>query len=158
MINDIGNVKSTLPPYLFRFIRSSWLDTPGSWFDLREGPPPERSVSMYVGNGKSSDIRTCDAVKNVGSRFELKPTGQAAEIDTAKALNSVNLRKPIINFTGGEKFHYGMIYLTTNSAEILRAKAMLTVIAKQGLTTYNHCATYTTHRSLITQKLAKKLK
>lgn len=144
MSNSVQAVTTTvtIPDFLFRFIRPMWLETPGMWFDLRDGDPPEPSVSLYTGSGATQLIRVCDAVAHGSKRFQLKANGQAAELDTNRVLKIVNSRKKILDFVDARHPHYGLVYLTQDEREILKAKSILTVMAKEGLTHYTHCQSY----------------
>ena len=143
MTDELASASSNIiPDYLFRFIRPSWLDTPGMWFDLRDGEPPEPSVSLYIGSGPTRLERVCEAVAHGPRSFQLKPSGQAAELNTKITLNRINLRKKTLDFVDARHPHYGLVYLTQDEREILQAKSILTVMAKAGLTPYTHCQAF----------------
>lgn len=143
---------SVIPDYLFRFIRPSWIETPGMWFDLRDGDPPEPSVSLYIGNGPTRLDRVCDAVAHGAKSFQLKPTGQAAELNTKITLSRINLRKKTLDFIDARHPHYGLVYLTQDEREILQAKSLLTVMAKAGLTSYAHCQAFIQSRKKLVSR------
>ncbi|WP_162889545.1 hypothetical protein [Pseudomonas parafulva] len=130
------------PDYLYRFIRSNWLENTQDWLVLRPGPPPEDFISLYVGVGATSQIRVCDAVANCSPRFTLSAEGKAWELDTNAITERINRRKIIVNFIPAGPPHYGMEYKTTIDREIQQANTILIAMSHDKLHSYNHCQSY----------------
>lgn len=131
-----------IPDFLYRFIRSNWIENTQEWLVLRPGPPPEEFISLYVGLGATPPIRVCDAVGNASPKFNLTVQGKAWELNTKALSNRINRKKTIINFISASPPHYGMKYGTDIDREIQEANTILLAMSHNNLHSYDHCQTY----------------
>lgn len=123
--------------YLFRFINP---DLPqGTWFDLKDGKPPETYVSFFSGIGTERSNRVCDAIHKAIGRYTPSASGNAAEMFVPKVLETVNRRKLIIGFHDAGEPHYGMKYVSQEMRDIVFAKTLLCSIAESNIADYGHC-------------------
>lgn len=143
--------------YLFRFINP---DLPqGTWFDLKDGKPPETYVSFFSGIGTERSNRVCDAIHKAIGRYTPSASGNAAEMFVPKVLETVNRRKLIIDFHAAGEPHYGMTYVSQELRDIVFAKTLLCSMAESNITNYGHCESLTAsleHKKAMRKKLKLK--